>query len=83
VNVSIWSHKAELDLFGLTMREINLIGTSAYRNDHAAVIKLLQSGVLKVDQFITGKIAVEDVAEKGFRALIENKDENVKIIVHT
>jgi (R,R)-butanediol dehydrogenase/meso-butanediol dehydrogenase/diacetyl reductase len=83
VNVAIWSHKAEIDLFGLTMREINLIGTSAYRNDHAAVIKLLQSGSLKVDQFITGKVAVEDVAEQGFRALIERKDENVKIIVHT
>jgi (R,R)-butanediol dehydrogenase/meso-butanediol dehydrogenase/diacetyl reductase len=82
VNVAIWSRKAEIDLFGLTMREINLVGTSAYRNDHAAVIKLLQSGKLQVEQFITGRIAVEDVAEKGFRPLIEHKDENVKIIVH-
>jgi (R,R)-butanediol dehydrogenase/meso-butanediol dehydrogenase/diacetyl reductase len=82
VNVSIWSKKAEIDMFGLVMREINLIGTSAYRDDHADVIKLLQSGKLKVDQFITGRIAAEDVGELGIRQLIENKDENVKIIVH-
>jgi (R,R)-butanediol dehydrogenase/meso-butanediol dehydrogenase/diacetyl reductase len=82
VNVSIWSKKAEIDMFGLVMREINLIGTSAYRDDHADVIALLQSGKLKVDQFITGRIAAADVAELGIRQLIENKDENVKIIVH-
>jgi (R,R)-butanediol dehydrogenase/meso-butanediol dehydrogenase/diacetyl reductase len=82
VNVSIWSKKAEIDMFGLVMREISLIGTSAYKDDHADVIKLLQSGKLKVEQFITGRIAVEDVGELGIRQLIENKDENVKIIVH-
>jgi (R,R)-butanediol dehydrogenase/meso-butanediol dehydrogenase/diacetyl reductase len=82
VNVSIWGHKAEIDLFGLVMREISLIGTSAYKDDHAPVIALLQSGRLKVEQFITGRIAAEDVAELGIRQLIENKEENVKIIVH-
>lgn len=42
VNVSIWVYKAEIDMFGLVMREIQLIGTNAYCNDHEAVIKLLQ-----------------------------------------
>jgi (R,R)-butanediol dehydrogenase/meso-butanediol dehydrogenase/diacetyl reductase len=82
VNVSIWGHKAEIDMFGLVMRELSLIGTSAYHQDHAPVIELLTSGKLVVDQFITGRIAAEDVAELGIRQLIENKDENVKIIVH-
>ncbi|WP_291049673.1 2,3-butanediol dehydrogenase [Herbiconiux sp.] len=82
VNVSIWSKKAEIDMFGLVMREITLKGTSAYKDDHADVIELLQSGKLTVEQFITGRIAAEDVGELGIRQLIENKDENVKIIVH-
>jgi (R,R)-butanediol dehydrogenase/meso-butanediol dehydrogenase/diacetyl reductase len=82
VNVSIWGHKAEIDMFGLVMREIQLIGTSAYCNDHEAVIKLLQEGKIQAEQFISGRIAVDDVVEQGFRQLIENKEENVKIIVH-
>lgn len=83
VNVSIWSHNADVNLFGLTMRELNLVGTSAYANDHAAVIKLLQEGkIANVEQYITGRIAVEDVVEKGFKQLVHNKEENVKILVH-
>jgi (R,R)-butanediol dehydrogenase/meso-butanediol dehydrogenase/diacetyl reductase len=83
VNVSIWSHNADINLFGLTMRELRLVGTSAYANDHAAVIKLLQEGKLgDVEQYITGRIAVEDVVEQGFKQLVHNKEENVKIIVH-
>lgn len=83
VNVSIWSRNADVNLFGLTMREINLVGSSAYANDHAEVIKLLQEGKLgNVEQFITGRIAAEDVVEGGFNELVRNKEENVKIIVH-
>ncbi len=82
VNVSIWGHNAEIDMFGLVMRELNLIGTSAYCGDHAAVIKLLQEGKIPAEQFITGRIAVDDILQDGFTELIENKDENVKILVH-
>ncbi|MDY7557602.1 zinc-binding dehydrogenase [Cryobacterium sp. 10C3] len=83
VNISIWSHKAEIDLFGLVAREVTLIGTLAYCNDHTAVIKLLQEGKLKdVEQYITGRISAKDVIEKGLEQLIHNKEENVKILVH-
>ncbi|MGY3566615.1 2,3-butanediol dehydrogenase [Sinomonas sp. RB5] len=82
VNVSIWGHKAEIDMFGLVMRELNLIGTSAYCGDHAEVIGLLRAGKIPAEQFITGRIAVDDILDAGFRELIENKEENVKILVH-
>lgn len=82
VNVSIWGHKAEIDMFGLVMRELNLVGTAAYCGDHEAVIALLQEGKIDAEQFITGRIAVDDILEQGFTELIENKEENVKILVH-
>ena len=83
VNISIWSRKAEIDLFGLVAREVSLIGTLAYCNDHAAVIKLLQDGKLtNVEQYITGRISADDLIEKGLEQLIHNKEENVKILVH-
>ncbi|GAB2927610.1 2,3-butanediol dehydrogenase [Rhodococcus aerolatus] len=82
VNVSIWGRKAEIDMFGLVMRELNLIGTAAYCGEHAAVIELLQQGKIPAEQFITGRIAVDDIIAGGFTELLENKDENVKILVH-
>ncbi len=82
VNVSIWGRKAEIDMFGLVMRELHLIGSSAYCNNHAEVIQLLQEGKIQAEQFITGEIDVEEIKESGFRALLEHKDENVKILVH-
>lgn len=82
VNVSIWGRKAEIDMFGLVMRELHLIGTSAYCGDHAAVIKLLREGKIHAEQFITGRIGLDDIVDEGFKELIENKDENVKILVH-
>jgi (R,R)-butanediol dehydrogenase/meso-butanediol dehydrogenase/diacetyl reductase len=69
-------------MFGLVMRELNLIGTSAYCGDHAEVIELLRAGKIPAEQFITGRIAVDDILDAGFRELIENKEENVKILVH-
>ena len=82
VNISIWGHKAEVDMLTLLMKELTLKGSFAYANDHAPVIELLKAGKLDVADFITGRIAVEDVYEQGFRQLIENKEENVKILVH-
>jgi len=83
VNISIWSHKAEIDLFGLVAREVSLIGTLAYCSNHAAVIKLLQDGKLKnMEQYITGRIGAEDIIEKGLEELIHHNDKNVKILVH-
>lgn len=83
VNISIWGHKAELDLFGFVAREVTLTGTLAYCDAHEPVIKLLQDGKLKnVEQFITGRISIDDVVEKGLNQLIDNKEANVKILVH-
>jgi (R,R)-butanediol dehydrogenase/meso-butanediol dehydrogenase/diacetyl reductase len=32
-------------------------------------------------QFITGRIELDDIVDKGFRELVDNKEENVKILV--
>jgi len=83
VNVSIWGRKAEIDMIGLVMRELNLIGTAAYCGEHAHVIELLQQSKIPAEQFITGRIAVDDIVSGGFTELVENKGENVKILVHS
>ena len=81
VNVSIWGHPATFDVNSLVFSEIHLIGSLAYANRHEEVIELIRSGTVDVDQFITGRIGLEDIVDRGFRELIDRKESNVKILV--
>ena len=49
--------------------------------DHPATIGLLQDKKVDATQLITGRIGLDDLVSKGFRELIDNKEENVKILV--
>ncbi len=82
VNVSIWGHPATVDMQKLVLKEIDLRGTIAYANDHEAVIRLVQEGKIDLAPFITGRIAIEDLVDKGFDQLIHHNETQVKIIVH-
>jgi (R,R)-butanediol dehydrogenase/meso-butanediol dehydrogenase/diacetyl reductase len=65
----------------LVFSEVNVIGSLAYCGDHADTIGLIRDGKVDAAQFITGRIGLDDIVERGFRELIDNKDENVKILV--
>ncbi|MGX6451109.1 2,3-butanediol dehydrogenase [Brevibacterium paucivorans] len=82
VNVSIWGRKPEVDMPNLVLKEINLRGTIGYSNDHPATIKLVQEGKLDLSKFITGRIKLEELVDKGFDQLINNNEKHVKILVN-
>ncbi|MES2171972.1 MAG: 2,3-butanediol dehydrogenase [Actinomycetota bacterium] len=82
VNVSIWGHPATVDMQKIVLKEIDLRGTIAYANDHPATIKLVQDGKIDLEPFITSRIGLDDLVSKGFDALINHKDTEVKILVH-
>lgn len=81
VNIAIWGHEASVAKNDLVFREVTLIGSLAYANDHRATIDLVASGKVDPFQFITGRIALDDIVSQGFDALINNKEENVEILV--
>lgn len=82
VNVSIWGRKPEVDMPNLVLKEIDLRGTIGYSNDHPATIKLVQEGKLDLSKFITGRLKLEELVEKGFDELINNNEKHVKILVN-
>jgi len=49
--------------------------------DFEAVIDAIHSGSLKPDGMITKVIRPDEVAEEGFRSLVEDKDNQVKILI--
>lgn len=51
------------------------------KQDFAGVIKALGDGSLKPEPMITSTIKIDRVVEDGYRALIEEKDKHVKILV--
>lgn len=81
VNVSIWGRPATVDMQKVVLKEIDLRGTIAYVRDHAEVIELVGSGKIDLKPFITGRIALEDLIDKGFDTLINHNETAVKIIV--
>ena len=81
VNVAIWGHEASVAMNDLVFHEINVLGSLAYADDHPATIEMVTSGRVDPFQFITGRIGLDDLVGTGFRELIDNKEENVKILV--
>lgn len=49
--------------------------------DFEAVLEAISSGKMKPEGMITKKIRMDKVAEEGFKTLIEDKDNHVKILV--
>jgi (R,R)-butanediol dehydrogenase/meso-butanediol dehydrogenase/diacetyl reductase len=82
VIVGIFEEPSSFNFFSLSGTDKRVIGTLAYTlEDFKGVSALLATGQLKAEPMITGKIELEDIVEKGFLELINNKDENIKIIV--
>ncbi len=82
VNVSIWSTPATIDMQKLVLKEIDLRGTIAYVRDHPATIKLVQEGKIDLKPFITSRISLDELIDKGLDTLINHKDTAVKVLVH-
>lgn len=81
VNVSIWGHKPEVDMPKLVLKEIDLRGTIGYSGDHPATIELVRSGRIRLSDFITARIGLDELISSGFDELINNNEQHVKIIV--
>ncbi|GAA2851320.1 2,3-butanediol dehydrogenase [Streptosporangium fragile] len=81
VNVAIWGHPATLQMNDLVMKEVSVLGTLAYCDDHPDTIRLLADGKVDAGRFITARVPLDDIVDGGFRELIGNKDEHVKILI--
>lgn len=80
--VALHTAPVEIDITAeLTFGDRVLGSTIGYANDHPEAIELARSGKVDLAPFITSKIVVDDLVEKGFERLITNKDNEVKILV--
>lgn len=82
VITSIWEKEISFNPNSLVFTEKKLVGTIAYRHEFPAVIAQMSDGRIKAEGYITSRISLDDIVEKGFGALTgPEKKKHVKIIV--
>ncbi|KIW97949.1 chlorophyll synthesis pathway protein BchC [Cladophialophora bantiana CBS 173.52] len=82
VNIAVWEKRATLQMNDIVFRERGYMGVATYAlGDFEAVIKAISSGAMKPAGMITKTIKLDQVAEEGFKTLIEDKENHVKILV--
>lgn len=80
VLVALFAKGVVHDALNQTLRELTITGTAAYRNIFPQVIALISSGRWPVEKLITSVISLDEVVEKGLKALTKDPSE-VKILV--
>lgn len=81
VTAGVFEKNTPIQFNDVTFPEKEIKGSLAYNGEFATVIAMLGDGRLDANTMITGKIKLEDIIDQGFQELINNKDENIKIIV--
>jgi len=82
VNIAVWSQRATLNMNDVVFRERGYMGIATFDNEtFGKVIKAIGEERIRPKGMITRKIGMGEVEEEGFRSLIEDKDNQVKILV--
>lgn len=81
VLVGIFEEPSNYNFFEVVATEKEITGSLAYQDEFKEVISMISNGKLETESLVTGKISLNNIVEKGFKELIENKDVNIKILV--
>ncbi|KAJ5629349.1 hypothetical protein N7528_003006 [Penicillium herquei] len=82
VTVSLWGKPPVINAMALVHGERHIVGAAVYEpEDFQAVIDAISSGKIKPRPMITSKVPMQDVVDKGIKALIYEKESHVKILV--
>lgn len=82
VNIAIWEKPCTINTNDFNFKERTYMGVATYAvGDFQEVLDALSSGSMEPHEMITQKIKLTEVEEKGFKSLINDKDNQVKILV--
>ncbi|RDW89792.1 uncharacterized protein DSM5745_01567 [Aspergillus mulundensis] len=82
VNVAVWEKKPQIKVNEMMYHEVKYLGSALYdEQSFRDTIDAISKGLLKPEPMITDKIKLEDVVEKGFKTLLQDRDTHCKILV--
>ncbi|KAJ3554046.1 hypothetical protein NM688_g3309 [Phlebia brevispora] len=83
MDIALWEDNAHVDMNALLMKEVTISGILGYDRVHAELLEAIAAGKFQgLEKLITRKIALDDVVEKGIKALLKEKDTQIKILVN-
>lgn len=82
VEVGIFEAPVSVDLNELVFNEREWIGIMNNGGEFPQAIQMLADGRVDPEPMISNRIPLAEVVEKGFKACVENKRSNVKVIVN-
>lgn len=82
VNIAIWEKRCSIFPNDFCFKERSYIGVATYQaGDFQDVLNAISEGRLKPDEMITKRIELDQVEAEGFKTLIDDKDNQVKVLV--
>ncbi len=82
VQTALHHRAVTLDVRRITDRDITLIGRTAYPfASWPRMIRLLGSGALPAERVVTRQLALADIVDEGFEALLDPQGDDVKVLV--
>lgn len=81
VIVGVFGEPSLFHFGSLVFNQINVVGSPIYVDEAKAVIPLLADKRIEAKGLVTAKVSLKDGVEKGFDKLINEKEENLKILL--
>lgn len=81
VNVAISGKPTQVNLLPVIVKELKLVGTICYVDDHQATIELLQDAAFPIEEFITATFPLKRLVDSGLHELQTRPGEHLKIVV--
>ncbi|KAF2089911.1 sorbitol dehydrogenase [Saccharata proteae CBS 121410] len=82
VNIAVWERDCSITPNLFCFKERSYMGVATYQEgDFRAVLDAIAEGRMQPGGMVTKRIGLGEVVEEGFRCLIEDRDNQVKILV--
>ena len=81
VVVGTFQQPPTIDMNKIVLQEREIYGCLAYVDDFPRTIALVADGRIDAEHFITDRIALRDIVDKGFRELIDDPSPHLRIVV--
>ena len=81
VIVGIFEKPGMIDFSTMTFTEKTMVGSSIYIHEGRTAIALMADKRIDPSPLISSIVPLKDAAKKGFEALINNKEDNIKVLL--
>jgi (R,R)-butanediol dehydrogenase / meso-butanediol dehydrogenase / diacetyl reductase len=81
VLMGVIENPAPFNFRSLTFTDRNLLGSAIYIHEGKTAIDLMADKRIDPTCLITSKVPLKDAIEKGFKKLLNNKEDNIKILL--